>query len=87
MTTILPRMNLTTNIALSNVDKECTNKIGPNTLLADSGASYCLTNSNEGLIPVEIISSPVKIGNGKALTANKIGKNMILSKRMTKQSM
>jgi hypothetical protein len=30
--------------------------------------------SDEGMFDVEMISSPVKIGNGKALTATKLGK-------------
>ncbi len=62
------------DIALSNIDKERTDKIGRNTWLADSGASCHLTNSDDGMFDVQVISSPVKIGNGKALTATKIGK-------------
>jgi hypothetical protein len=45
------------DIALSNVDKEHTDKIGPNTWLADSGASCHLTNSDEGMFDVQVISS------------------------------
>ena len=33
--------------------------------------------SDEGMIDVEQINSPVRIGNGKALTATKIGKRQI----------
>jgi hypothetical protein len=62
------------DIALSNINKERTDKIGPNTWLANSGASCHLTNSDDGMFDVQVISSPVKIGNGKALTATKIGK-------------
>jgi hypothetical protein len=62
------------DIALSNIDKEHTYKIGPNTWLADSGASCHLTNSGDGMFDVQVISSSVIIGNGKALTATKIGK-------------
>jgi hypothetical protein len=60
-------------LAMSNMEKR-SDKIAPNTWLADSGASCHLTNSDEGMFDVEVISSPVKIGNGKALTATKLGK-------------
>ncbi len=60
-------------LAMSNMEKK-SDKIAPNTWLADSGASCHLTNSDEGMFDVEVISSPVKIGNGKALTATKLGK-------------
>jgi hypothetical protein len=62
------------DIALSNIGKERTDKIGPNTWLANSGASCHLTNSDDGMFDVQVISAPDKIGNGKALTATKIGK-------------
>jgi hypothetical protein len=62
------------DIALSNIDKERADKIGPNTWLADIGASCHLTNSDDGMFDVHVISSPVKIGNRKALTATEIGK-------------
>jgi hypothetical protein len=48
-----------------------------NTWLGDSAASTHMGFSNEGMIDVEIINSPVRIGNGKALTATKIGKRHI----------
>jgi hypothetical protein len=60
-------------LEMSNIEKR-SGKIAPNTWLADSGASCHLTNSDEGMFDVEMISSPVKIGNGKALTVTKLGK-------------
>ncbi len=60
-------------LEMSNIEKR-SGKIAPNTWLADSRASCHLTNLDEGMFDVEMISSPVKIGNGKALTATKLGK-------------
>jgi hypothetical protein len=61
-------------LAVSHIEKK-SNKIAPNTWLANSGASCLLTNSDKGMFDVKVISSPVKIGNGKALKATKLGKN------------
>jgi hypothetical protein len=45
--------------------------------LGDSAASTHMGVSDEGMTDVELINSPVRIGNGKALTATKIGKRRI----------
>jgi hypothetical protein len=39
--------------------------IGPDTWLEDCGVSCHLTNSDEGMFDVQIISSPIKIKNSK----------------------
>jgi hypothetical protein len=52
-------------------------KMNQNTWLGDSAASTHMGFSDEGMTDVEIINSPVRIGNGKALTATKIGKRRI----------
>ena len=46
----------------------------PNTWLGDSAASCHLCNDDDGMFEWKHINSPVKIGNGKALMATKIGK-------------
>jgi hypothetical protein len=48
-----------------------------NTWLGDSAASTHMGFSDKGMIDVELINSPVRIGNGKARTATKIGKRQI----------
>ncbi len=52
-------------------------KMNANTWLGDSAASTHMGFSDEGMTDVELINSPVRIGNGKALTATKIGKRRI----------
>jgi hypothetical protein len=52
-------------------------KLNANTWLGDSAASTHMGFSDEGMTEVELINSPVRIGNGKALTATKIGKRRI----------
>jgi hypothetical protein len=52
-------------------------KINSNTWLGDSAASTHMGFSDEGMTDVELINEPVRIGNGKALTATKIGKRRI----------
>jgi hypothetical protein len=52
--------------ALSNIDKERADKIGPNTWLADSGASCHLTNSDDGIFDVQVISLPESISSASA---------------------
>jgi hypothetical protein len=52
-------------------------KIKSNTWLGDSAASTHMGFSDEGMTDVELINSPVRIENGKALTATKIGKQRI----------
>jgi hypothetical protein len=52
-------------------------KMNQNTWLGDSASSTHMGFSDEGMAAVEIINYPVRIGNGKALTATKIGKRHI----------
>jgi hypothetical protein len=52
-------------------------RMNKNTWLGDSATSTHMGFSDEGMIDVELINSPVRIGNGKALTATKIGKRQI----------
>jgi hypothetical protein len=53
-------------------------KMNPNTWLGDSAASTHMGFSDEGsMIDVKLINSPVIIGNGKPLTATKIGQRHI----------
>jgi histone deacetylase 1/2 len=51
--------------------------ITKDTWLGDSAASTHMGHCDAGMFDVEVISSPVKIGNGKLLTATKIGKKRI----------
>jgi hypothetical protein len=52
-------------------------KMNANTWLGDSAASTHMGFSDEGMTDVELINSPMRIGNGKALTASTIGKRRI----------
>jgi hypothetical protein len=52
-------------------------RMNKNTWLGDSATSTHMGFSDEGMIDVKIINSPVRIGNGKAVTATKIGKRRI----------
>ena len=52
-------------------------QMNKNTWLGDSAASTHMGFSENSMTDVEIINSPVRIGNGKALTATKIGKRRI----------
>jgi hypothetical protein len=49
-------------------------RFSKNTWLGDSAASTHMGNCDEGMFDVEVISSQIKIGDGKALTPTKIGK-------------
>jgi hypothetical protein len=52
-------------------------RFGKNTWLGDSAASTHMGNCDAGMFNVEMISSPIKIGDGKVLTATKIGKKRL----------
>jgi hypothetical protein len=54
------------DIGYLNTDNH--NRPGPNTWIGDTGASCHLTNSDDGMYDVELIQSPIKIGNGKILS-------------------
>jgi hypothetical protein len=60
------------NIAATNY------KMNQNTWLDDSAASAHMGFSDEGMTDVKSMNSPVQIGNGKTLTATKIGKHHIM---------
>jgi hypothetical protein len=49
-------------------------KIGPNTYLADTGASSHMGPGDEGMFDFEDKSTTIKVGNGKHLSTGKIGK-------------
>jgi transposase InsO family protein len=66
------------DIAMTMIEKPKSNyRFGKNTWLGDSAASTHMGNCDAGMFDVEIISSPIKIGDGKVLTATKIGKKRL----------
>ena len=55
------------------VTTEHIHTITKNTWLADSGASAHMTHTDTGMFNIKMIESKVTIGNGKSLTAVKMG--------------
>jgi hypothetical protein len=51
------------------------------TWIGNTGASCHLMNSDIGMYDVEMIQSPIKIGNGKVLIMTKIGKKQITTQQ------
>jgi hypothetical protein len=65
-------------IAMANIERKSNkHRFSKNTWLGDSAASTHMGNCDEGMFEVQVISSPIKIGNGKVLTATKIGKKRL----------
>jgi hypothetical protein len=52
-------------------------RFGKNTWLGDSAASTHMGNDDIGMFDVQVINSSIKIGDGKTLTATKIGKKRL----------
>ena len=66
------------DIAMTMVEKPKSKyRFGKNTWLGDSAASTHMGNDDSGMFDVEVISSSIKIGDGKTLTATKIGKKRL----------
>jgi hypothetical protein len=66
------------NTALSMVDKPSRQNVSKhtmnrNTWLADSAATAHYTCKDDGMFNIKMINTPIKIGNGKMLTATKVG--------------
>ena len=55
------------------------NQITPNTWLSDTGSSCHMTNSKEGMFDCSPITSHIKMGNGKSMTATLVGKKRVMA--------
>ena len=68
------RAETETETALSTMEKqEKSGSITMNTWLADSAATSHYCCEDNGMFNVKVIGEPIKIGNGKSLTATKVG--------------
>jgi hypothetical protein len=52
-------------------------KLTKDTWLGDTGASCHLTNDDSNMFDVQAVRSPIKVGSGKSLMANKMGKKRV----------
>jgi hypothetical protein len=66
------------DIAMTMIEKTKSKYcFGKNTWLGDSAASTHMGNNDTGMFDVEVISSSIKIGDEKTLTATKTGKKRL----------
>ncbi len=65
------------HMAMMAKDVDETFKVTATTFIGDSGASTHMGNCDKGMFDVTVISTPVKVGNGLTLTAQKLGKKRV----------